>query len=204
MDLRRDAIVFFLLLVLSEYSALPDSDFGLETDVYDSDDNDVDEEEDPAPLKCFVDGRCDNSQHVDGSLSANEIECLKSCKLNDDCGWFSYDYESKFCEAFANCSRLDTTSGHWISGEAECDLPQCWIQGECLGLTHDQKKVGSEEECLDLCKSDPACFWFTFFKAPTECVLYSNCPTLDNTCLDCVSGQRSCIVDTKPQPTGQI
>ena len=49
------------------------------------------------------------------------MECLKTCKLNPDCNWFSFDFESQFCEALANCSSFDTTK-LWIRGEATCDL----------------------------------------------------------------------------------
>ena len=64
--------------------------------------------------------------------------------------------------------------------------------------------VANEDECLNLCKDDSSCAWFTYFRAPSECVLYFDCPMIDETCEDCVSGERSCIVDLKPPPTGTL
>ena len=209
MDFRQ-AIFVFLFLILAESFALSDRNDAVEEkgdfadQTFENENDPDDEEKVSAPSKCFVAGRCENSQHVDGSFLIDEIKCLDSCNLNAECNWFSFDYESMFCEEFANCSRLDTTSGLWISGESGCDLPQCWIQGQCLGLAHDQKEVGSEDECLNLCKSDLTCSWFTYFKVPSECVLYANCPEVDETCLECVTGEKGCSVDSKPQPTGKL
>ena len=64
--------------------------------------------------------------------------------------------------------------------------------------------MANEDECLNLCKDDSSCAWFTYFRAPSECVLYFDCPMIDETCEDCFSGERSCIVDLKPPPTGTL
>ena len=51
------------------------------------------------------------------------------------------------------------------------------------------------EECLQECKSKFGCRWFTFHshKSPeVMCVLYSDCPSLDEACETCISGERRC------------
>jgi len=47
--------------------------------------------------------------------------------------------------------------------------------------------------CLDFCKSEPGCNWFTFSPAKGFCQLFENCLVLDlEKCPDCKSGHRNC------------
>ena len=102
------------------------------------------------------------------------------------------------------CNRLDSSKPDWTSGESRCEKPQCWIQGQCLGETLDIERVENVEACLAKCKSKSACYWFTFFKPAAECIQFKTCPAIDDTCTDCISGERSCIAGTKPTPTGKL
>ncbi len=71
----------------------------------------------------------------------------------------------------------------------------CFVQGECIGNTFFLTEAEDLEECLQDCKDNLGCRWFTFhsFKTPKSmCILYYDCPTLDMTCDTCISGERRC------------
>jgi hypothetical protein len=71
----------------------------------------------------------------------------------------------------------------------------------CQGTSYDSKQVSSKEECLQLCKGDARCIWFTHFSSSKMCLLYTDCLTVDETCDECVSGEFSCVPDFDV-PTG--
>ena len=146
---------------------------------------------------CFTEGRCTKSFNVGESNEQNEIECLKFCKTNPECGWFSFKYENNFCELLNNCTQLEETNS-WISGSGNCRIPECWINGKCLGTIYHSEKTKNQNDCLDLCKSVPDCSWFTFYEEFLECVLYLDCRSIDETCNRCVSGEHSCLKEEKP------
>ena len=104
----------------------------------------------------------------------------------------------------SNCRKFDSNTPDWISGESRCENPQCWVQGQCLGDTLDIGRIDNEDACLAKCKSESECHWFTFFKPAAECIQFRTCPAIDDTCTDCLSGERSCVADTKPTPTGSL
>jgi hypothetical protein len=60
------------------------------------------------------------------------------------------------------------------------------------GKIDNSMQVSNKEECLVFCKGDPTCTWFTYFPAAKECFLFSDCPTIDETCTECLSGEFSC------------
>jgi len=146
---------------------------------------------------CFIEGRCTESQNVGESREQNEIDCLKFCKSNPECAWFSFKYENNFCELLNNCTQLLETS-LWISGSGSCRIPECWINGKCLGTVYYSETIKNKNDCLFLCKADNKCTWFTFFEEFSECVLYHDCPSIDETCDRCVSGEHSCLKEEKP------
>lgn len=43
-----------------------------------------------------------------------------------------------------------------------------------------------------LFRSQAGCRWFTFYEIGSECILFKNCATLDQSCQECVSGERRC------------
>ena len=90
------------------------------------------------------------------------------------------------------CDQYESNEYDWISGESRCEIPQCWIQGQCLGQTLDMEIVENEDACLAKCKSKSSCHWFTFFKPASECLLFRTCPAIDDTSTDFVSGESDC------------
>jgi len=43
-----------------------------------------------------------------------------------------------------------------------------------------------------LCQKTSECQWFTFNEAQSRCLLFADCPSLDETCADCLSGESTC------------
>ncbi len=53
-------------------------------------------------------------------------------------------------------------------------------------------------ECLDICKSNSNCTWFTYFPHSDFCNLFANCTAIeDEFCSDCISGEQACL---PPEP----
>ena len=73
----------------------------------------------------------------------------------------------------------------------------CFQVGKCLESYHIAGKVASDEyECLEFCKIESECSWFTFFIADNFCELLKTCTTLDaELCPDCLTGQAECTPD---------
>ena len=63
---------------------------------------------------CFIQGECTNSTLLDLDFFQSENECLKFCQENEACTWFSFDFETKSCGIFENCSNLSSD-----------DCPEC-------------------------------------------------------------------------------
>ena len=74
---------------------------------------------------------------------------------------------------------------------------QCFQSGECRdSLTVGVSITTDEFACLDLCKENLECKWFTFFTLTNLCLLFEDCQVLDEEiCPECLSGQHFCIPD---------
>ena len=72
--------------------------------------------------------------------------------------------------------------------------PQCYVEGECLdsqlvNLTLQDNYNG----CLNDCKDNMDCQWFTFKGSGNVCLLLSDCITVSTeNCQDCYSGEKTC------------
>ncbi len=44
-----------------------------------------------AQAKCFINGRCSDSQILSVKTTNNEIDCLQVCIATANCKWFSYN-----------------------------------------------------------------------------------------------------------------
>ena len=63
-----------------------------------------------------------------------------------------------------------------------------------------QTPLSSPEECQVLCSNTTDCNWFSFNHPLSACFLFSSCPTLDETCLTCVSSSTKCNGKTSRNP----
>ena len=120
------------------------------------------------------------------------------CKTRTECKWFTFSTVKGFCYLYENCIMLDAeTCPDCISGKKECVVnePKCEVQGECKGIAEQDESVQTVEECLQLCKSNSGCAWFTFNKLYFHCFLFEICSNIDvSSCGDnCISGQKECI-----------
>ena len=70
---------------------------------------------------------------------------------------------------------------------------QCWVEGQCEGPNLDHATLTSESECLEACKKQEECAWFSYDQANGACILFTECDKLDtDDCEACWSGQRQC------------
>ncbi len=69
---------------------------------------------------------------------------------------------------------------------------QCWVQGRCQGVLIDEVPVLTGNDCMDLCKADSNCLWFTYNSLDNACTLLQDCQQLDPACGSCLTGQRQC------------
>jgi hypothetical protein len=129
---------------------------------------------------------------------ADEFACLQFCKSEADCNWFTFFPSTSYCELLKTCTTLDPEiCTDCLTGQPECvpDDPTCWVEGECEGIVDYITGSPSAEDCLDLCSKTLGCRWFTFHGKALECLLLKTCPTIDESCQDCISGERRCIED---------
>ena len=72
-----------------------------------------------------------------------------------------------------------------------CPARECHQPHKCQGDFVDSFKMSHLEECIEACKDNADCHFYTFEKASDHCVLYEECPdTID--CNMCASGAKYC------------
>jgi hypothetical protein len=111
------------------------------------------------------------------------------------CHWFTYLGDLNGCVLFRDCIEFDSDDcDNCFSGEVDCQPlePECGIVGQCLGLLDYLSGVINEDECLDRCKYNSKCTWYTFETQTNICEEFRNCPQIDETCSTCISGERNC------------
>jgi hypothetical protein len=69
---------------------------------------------------CYVPGECHGTliYFMDAS---NQEECLRECKAETTCEWFSYRSSDNLCLILEDC-QLNVTSKEFVSGERACEL----------------------------------------------------------------------------------
>ncbi len=81
----------------------------------------------------------------------------------------------------------------------------CWAEGQCNGSLLDELDSPSSEHCLEACKSDGTCEWFTFDSYGSICYLFEDCPFFQTDCTTCLTGQKLCtknmgrLINTNPE-----
>ena len=128
--------------------------------------------------------------------SSDEFACLEFCNSKSKCSWMTYFPDTSYCQLYQNCPLLDTEyCENCLSSQSDCipDEPTCFVNGKCDGIVHHTQPSASAEDCLQLCNSTVTCRWFTFEATGSECILLTSCPTIDESCETCTSGERRCI-----------
>ena len=152
--------------------------------------------------QCNVPGIC-VGQLLVSFESNDQYQCLSACNNLRDCSWFSSNEEDGFCGLFQTCDDVSTTECPLcISGEHSCPVLRCNLVGECQGTLIVEDIMTTEELCQDFCTSFTGCAFYTFHKNTGLCLLFEDCPELNN-CQNCVSGQPDCYVEGDDQTTEQ-
>ena len=86
--------------------------------------------------------------------------------------------------------KMDILSEHFVNKRAWFVLMENLIWK--LTPTDYTKRFLFPDDCLDACQSDPECQWFTYNFPTSACFLFSDCELFDETCSECISGQRNC------------
>jgi len=70
----------------------------------------------------------------------------------------------------------------------------CFSKGECtVSLSVASWTVASAQECLELCREEELCNYFTFKEDGFSCEGFANCINFSkDTCRDCFSGGKVC------------
>ena len=69
------------------------------------------------------------------------------------------------------------------------------FRGFCIGVSLDLSLQDSANKCLEACQDEPECQFFSFNAGDSACTLSSDCQWVDETCKDCVHGQRACDME---------
>ena len=122
--------------------------------------------------------------------------------MNELCFFFTFYSSSGECRQYYDCDNFaPQTCSDCSTGMKNCSLSICFKQGFCIGRLSQTDYLENADDCLDLCKSDANCEWFSFDQANRGyCALTVDCPVLDPACLneDCVHGQRDCLHEGNP------
>jgi hypothetical protein len=74
--------------------------------------------------------------------------------------------------------------------------PMCYMPGQCAGIVVGFPSTDTYNDCLDVCKNNTNCKFFTHYLDTAECLEFYDCPSVDTACENCFSGQVECL------PTG--
>ena len=55
--------------------------------------------------------------------TTNTPACLKACKSDKLCNFYSYNRELKLCKLFEECQTLDESQNGFESGQSKCPVP---------------------------------------------------------------------------------
>ena len=141
--------------------------------------------------------------------------CLRTCKSNPVCEWFTYTESAMSCVMYSDCPAIDDSCPDCHTGQKACnpgechcyiylkftcsynhphmsDTAICGVQGFCDGQIVALDTVASAKECLDMCQVYEDCGWYSYFPETDYCVLTEDCGLLDRSCIDCTAGEKQC------------
>ncbi len=162
-------------------------------------------------LQCSIPGQCVDSDLIQSEIDDDKYACHNECKNNEACKWFTFNAKVNFCELFETCNDITEESCEdCVTSQKDCDVYQCGLQGscqvkpvrnDCFSLTWTwilqghiikQEDVDTEGQCLKDCQINMDCQWYTFNEDINLCLLFETCPTVDETCSTCTSGENGC------------
>jgi len=78
----------------------------------------------------------------------------------------------------------------------QVDAIDCNLNGQCDGHFLGSEVTSDISDCIYFCRETKDCEWFTWNQEKEICVALSDCPYLDESKPDTISGQRDCSVYT--------
>jgi hypothetical protein len=148
-------------------------------------------------LQCHVPGDC-TGMMLFISQEDSYNDCLDLCKSNvETCTWITHNSTNMDCIQFLDCPSIDPTCTTCYSGEVGCRQEGviCDEAGFCQGNFIMADTKNSSADCLKFCQSQEECQWYSYFLDTLDCTLTSDCPIIDDTCSNCVHGQKECEED---------
>ncbi len=142
---------------------------------------------------CQTVGLCSGSTPTFEASAANYDVCQDNCfNRGQQCQNFTFDVAAFHCYEFDSCSSLDTTCQSCFSGERTCEGRVCGVQGYATGPIRSQMGTVDEQACLDACKADSGCTWYTWSSVGSFCTLLQEFDYIDTADIFSVSGESGC------------
>ena len=80
--------------------------------------------------------------------------------LTKEASWVSYNSANGICFALKDCKDLNADEPDTQSSHVDCTL--CGASGICTGNLQAGTIATDTTECLDLCKAEEGCAWFSY------------------------------------------
>ena len=83
-----------------------------------------------------------------------------------------------------------------FSGDRDCRELICGLPGECLGIIVGLDLVDSENQCINACKEESLCAYWTYKASTGQCSMYEECSEIDTIgCPSCTYGEKLCPIE---------
>ena len=73
---------------------------------------------------CFVRGECSEGEIAGKTKSDSIDDCLKACKDNTLCKWFTFYTDFRTCFFYGNCQGINESCENCITAQEECSISQ--------------------------------------------------------------------------------
>ena len=82
------------------------------------------------------------------------------------------------------------------AGDRNCTVPiVCEEPGECIDIVVGAMEVSDVDNCIQACRDNLNCRFWTLDPDQGYCVLFSGCKDVDNsTCPSCIYGEADCPI----------
>ena len=145
-------------------------------------------------LTCYEEGQCQGTL-LNAQVKHTYNECLDFCQNTSECQWFTFFDDTENCILQLDCPFIDKSCQFCHVGQTSCPEREahCQLQIACNGqLVAPLESALDDQKCLESCKENSQCRWFTFLTDVKSCSLMSDCDIYDDTCQNCISGESNC------------
>ena len=144
---------------------------------------------------CNIPGQCQNAQISHLITTSTQLQCLERCLGYDDCKWYTFKYreDELNCELFRTCESVGTCFGGCVSGQNTCPTDNCETGGFCLGIVITSLYT-DRRYCDSYCQNEPGCKYYSHSTKNSDCYLFQDCPSIDETLVEFETSQVGCPV----------